>query len=146
MVVDSYSFLRFRHIFRARDVTVVLNTAVFVHLHSEVVVYRLHLVFITYIAGEYSGIEVRCGLVLVVSPSVQIVNVEAERQPLVDVYREIGLEAFFTVDLISCFIVGKIGERYITVGKFHFIGADEEAGEGLHEDGRLVVSAFKEDT
>ena len=44
------------------------------------------------------------------------------------------------------FIVGKIGERHITVGKFHFIGADEEAGERLHEDGRLVVSAFKEDT
>ena len=51
-------FLTFRHVFRTCDVTVVLNTAVFVHLHNEVVVHRLHLVFIADIAGKYSGIEV----------------------------------------------------------------------------------------
>ena len=51
-------FLAFRHIFRTCDVTVVLNTTVFVHFHNEVVVHRLHLVFIADIAGKYSGIEV----------------------------------------------------------------------------------------
>ena len=83
---DSGGFIflfPFRHIFRARNVTVVLNTSVFVHLHGEVVVHCLHLVFIADVAGKHSGIEVGGGLVLIVSPSIQVIYVETKSQPLV---------------------------------------------------------------
>ena len=81
---------------------VVCNTAVLVHLQEKVVVDCLYLVFLADIATEQTCIEVRGGLVLVITASVQIVDVKAKCQLLVDVDGEVGLEAFFTVDLISC--------------------------------------------
>lgn len=99
-------FLSSGHVFGTGDVLVVCNTAVLVHLQEKVVVDCLYLVFLADIAAEQSCIEVRGGLVLVITAPVQIVDVEAKCQLLVDVDGEVGLEAFFTVHFVAGLVVG----------------------------------------
>ena len=91
-------------------------------------------------------IEVRGGLVLVITASVQIVDVKAKCQLLVDVDGEVGLEAFFTVHFAAGFVVGKIGVRHVAVGEKHLVGTCEKTGEGSHEDGRFAFLPFEEQT
>lgn len=72
----------------------------------------------------------RGGLVLVVTASVQIVDVKAKCQLLVDVDGEVGLEAFFTVHFVAGLVVGKIGVRHVAVGEKHLVGTCEKLEKG----------------
>ena len=139
-------FLSSGHVFGTGDVLVVCNTAVLVHLQEKVVVDCLYLIFLADIATEQTCIEVRGGLVLVITASVQIVDVKAKCQLLVDVDGEVGLEAFFTVHFAAGFVVGKIGVRHVAVGEKHLVGTCEKTGEGSHEDGRFAFLPFEEQT
>lgn len=123
-------FLSSGHVFGTGDVLVVCNTAVLVHLQEKVVVDCLYLVFLADIATEQTCIEVRGGLVLVITASVQIVDVKAKCQLLVDVDGEVGLEAFFTVHFAAGFVVGKIGVRHVAVGEKHLVGTCEKLEKG----------------
>ena len=75
--------------------------------------------FFTDIATEQTCIEVRGGLVLVITAPVQIVDVKAKCQLFVDVDGEVGLEAFFTVHFVAGLVVGKIGVRHVAVSEKH---------------------------
>ena len=85
-----------------------------------------------------------CRLIGVVASSVQVVDVEAKGQPFVGIYREIGLETFFTVLLAACLVIGQIGERNVTVGKLEVARAEIETREGSHEHGVSIIGPFEE--
>ena len=134
------------HAFRTGDVSVVGNTAVFVHLQEEVVVHGLYLIPLAEVAAKQSGVEVRGGLVLVIASPIQIVDVKAESQPFVGVNREIRFESFFAVHLISRLVVSQVGIGDVAVCKPHLVGTDKEAGERLDEEGRFVRVPLEEKT
>ena len=125
---------------------VVCNTAVFVHFQEEIVVDCLYLIFFTDIATEQTCIEVRGGLVLVITAPVQIVDVKAKCQLFVDVDGEVGLEAFFTVHFVAGLVVGKIGVRHVAVSEKHLVGTYEKTRKGSHEDGGFAFLSFEEQT
>ena len=129
----------FGHVFRAGDVLVVCDTAVFVHLHREVVVHGLHLIAFADIAGKEAGVEEGCRLVGVVAASVEVIDVESESQALVGVHREVGLEALFTVHLAACLVVGQVREGDVAVREAEVAGAEQEAGVGGQKHGRFPL-------
>lgn len=115
------------------DVLVVCDTAILVHLHEKVVVNGLHLVLLAYIAGKQSRIEMGSCLVGVISPSIQVVYIEAEGQPLVGIDGEIGFETFLAIHFASCLVISQVGVGNVTVGELDFVRTDEETGKGFHE-------------
>ena len=134
------------HLFGMHDVAVVDDAAVFVHLEEVVVIGGMQLVFLADIAGKHARVEVRGGLVGVVTAPVQIVNVKSHGQPLIDVDREIGLEAVFAIDFAARLVVGQVGEGDVAVGEEQVAGLHVEAGQGGDEDGGVfIVVPLEED-
>ena len=139
-------FLTVSHCIGAGNVTVICYTAVFIHLHEEVVVDSLQLVAFANITSEYAGIEVRSRLIGVVSTSVQVIEIEAKCQPFVYIDRKIRFESLFTVYLITRFIISQICIRNITVGEEYLIGTNKETGEWRHKNSRFGAFTIKEYT
>ena len=105
------------HLFRRSDVSVVLNTSVFICLEVIVAVYCLHLIAVANITTENCRIEISRILVIIISSSVQVIYVKTESQLLVYIDREIRLKAFFSVYFITGFMIRQIGIRYVTIGE-----------------------------
>ena len=121
------------HVLRSGDVLIVRDTAVFVHLHKEIVVHGLHLVLLADVAGEDSRVEMRSGLVLVVTASVQVIDIEAEGQALVGIDGEVGLEALLAVELVARLVVSQIGVGHVAVGELKVTRREVEARHGFKE-------------
>ena len=65
---------------------------------------------------------------VVISASIQIVDVEAESKPLVDIHRKIRFETLFSVYFVTCFVIGQIRIWNIAIGKIKLIRPHEEYG------------------
>ena len=83
---------------------------------------------------------------VVISASIQIVDVEAESKPLVDIHRKIRFETLFSVYFVTCFVIGQIRIWNIAIGKIKLIRPHEEERIWLHEDSWFYCLPVKEDT
>ena len=100
------------------------------------------------IAGKDATIEISCTLIAVVTSPIQVVEVKSESHALIYIGREIRLEAIFTSDLITSFIVSDIGIRNVAVGEIHLTGTLEEKACIRLEKQRCfcAIVAFSEKT
>ena len=132
------------HVLRPGYVLVIRDATVFIHLHKEVVVHGLHLVLFTNVAGKESCIEVGGRLVLVVSASIKVVDVEAERHPFVGIHGEVGFEALFPIELVSSLVISQIGVRYVAVGEFKIAWREVETRHGFEKQRMRFTLPLKE--
>ena len=87
--------------FRADDVAVVRDTAVFGHLHVVLAEEEVIVILVACIGGEECPVEERRRLVVVHAATVDVVEAEAEVQAPPRVHAEVGHEAVFSVLLVA---------------------------------------------
>ena len=123
-VVRFVFLFSFCHVQRIGDVTVVGNTAVFSHFQVVIVEYKVHVVFVSPIAGKQSSVEECCGLAGIETASVEIINIKTDTESLVGIDGKVGFETLFTVTAIESFIIAQVGKGRKRIGKYDIFRAE----------------------
>ena len=131
--------------FGASDVEVVLDASVFRHLQVIEVDVGVHVVAIAQIVAKDVASKLAVGLVIVISTSVEVVELHAYACLLVDVRGEVGVHSLLSVSAIAHFVVGKIGHGREGVGEAEVAKSANQEIEGLEEELRIAGVAMEED-
>ena len=94
---------------RVGDIVVVDDTTILLHLTMVGRPQEVHLIAVAHIRGIQRSPEVRVSLVLVVSATVVVVQVEAYAQSFACIDTKLGIDVVFTVLLVAAVIVADVG-------------------------------------
>ena len=88
-----------------------------------IVEYKVHVVFVSPIAGKQSSVEECCGLAGIETASVEIINIKTDTESLVGIDGKVGFETLFTVTAIESFIIAQVGKGRKRIGKYDIFRA-----------------------
>ena len=120
--------------FGVYDVVVVGDSAVFSHFLVVERAEKMGFVALAEITAVERVVEMRSALRIVVSASVNIVEIEAESESFIDIDAEFCREMVFAVQAVAASVVSEVGDGRERVGEVEILRSFDEKIVGLGEN------------
>ena len=133
-----------REALRVLDVSVVLDASVLAHLHVVDVDVGVRIVAFAAIVSVHRASELAVGLVVVVSASEEVVQLEPDAGDFVDVRGKVGSHSVLSVVAGTALVICQVGDGTQCVGEAEVLQGIAEVAEGLEEENIAVLLAVQE--